>query len=122
LTNGRTYYLPRFAHDEVPNYSIFSDGQRDSRGGGGFCFQDDFNYPDGALVGLGGWTGTATVSHIEVVTLFVRVYGGSSSKNAIKSINCSLGSARVHLGQAAGLSGDGDLHDVERVDQRRKRQ
>src|SRR6185503_19114928 len=68
LTNGVTYYYSAFAYDEVPNYSGAATAS--ATPAGAFCFQDDFNYPDGALVGQGGWTGTALASHIDVVGAF----------------------------------------------------
>jgi hypothetical protein len=46
-----TYYYAAFAYDEVPNLRRAAIAS--AIPAGSFCFQDDFNYPNGALVGPG---------------------------------------------------------------------
>ena len=87
LTNGVTYYYAAYAYDEVPNYS--SAATASATPSAGFCFRDEFNYANGALSGNGGWSGSAGSSQIEVVSNFVRVWGGATSYDAIKTVSCS---------------------------------
>ena len=87
LTNGTTYYYKAFAYDAIPNYA--SGAQASATPALGYCFRDEFPYSNGALNGNGGWSGTATSSQIAIDNQCVKIWGGTGSYDAIKTVSCT---------------------------------
>ena len=104
LTNGVAYYYAAWAHDGGPSYSVpkYAWGIPTPS----LCFLDTFPYPDGALNGNGGWSGTAT-NQIEVSGQTVKINGDTANYSSTTTTSCSGGASgviwmRVNIRQGAG--------------------
>ena len=78
-------YYGVFSHDNVRHFSPTAGVHV---GAAGYCFNEPFSYSNGALNGQGGWSGTATASHMALESQCVKILGGAGSYDAVKTVNC----------------------------------
>jgi len=52
------------------------------------CLTEPFTYPDGALVGNGGWSGTAGAGVVDVLSNEIRLSPSATDANAFINVNC----------------------------------
>ncbi len=89
---GGTVYYAAFAYDWGMNFAPAATASvtRPIED----CYTEPFPYPDGALAGNGGWTGSAT-TQIAVESQAVKISGGAGACDALHYIDCSGGPLAV---------------------------
>ena len=91
---GTTCYYSAFAHDDTPNYATKADASA-TPAASAICFSDGFSYPDGALGGVGGWSGAC--SSIVIVGGTVKITGGSPQCQTSRAVACSGSGGMINV-------------------------